>query len=193
MNILKTFVAGAVLAASAVSANAASYYADKVISSTPGTYEINYPGRRDTSKALGAGDGAFYSMGLGGSLVVGFAQSLFDANNEVSAFEITYDRAVGHDEAVDVYSVLNGVETYLGRLLNNVEMSSVRAKVAFEYIKLVDVTRIEFPDTTSSQRSRDGFDVDSVSVAAVPLPAAGLMLLAGLGGLAAVRRRKTAA
>jgi hypothetical protein len=38
--------------------------------------------------------------------------------------------------------------------------------------------------------SRDDFLVANINVAAVPLPAAGWMLLAGLGGLAAMKRRK---
>lgn len=37
-----------------------------------------------------------------------------------------------------------------------------------------------------------GFDVDSISVTPVPLPAAGLLFLGALGGLAALRRRKRA-
>jgi hypothetical protein len=39
----------------------------------------------------------------------------------------------------------------------------------------------------------DGFSIDDVAVSAVPLPAPALMLLAGLGGLAALRRKRAAA
>jgi hypothetical protein len=38
----------------------------------------------------------------------------------------------------------------------------------------------------------DGFGIDGVRVAAVPLPAGGVLLLAALGGLALLRRRRTA-
>jgi len=39
----------------------------------------------------------------------------------------------------------------------------------------------------------DGFSVDDIAVSVVPLPASALLLLGGLGGLAALRRRRTAA
>lgn len=42
-------------------------------------------------------------------------------------------------------------------------------------------------------RTNDGVAIDDISVAVVPLPAPALMLLAGLGGLAALRRRRPAA
>ncbi len=38
----------------------------------------------------------------------------------------------------------------------------------------------------------DGFGIDGIRLAAVPLPAGGLLLLAGLGGLALLRRRRAA-
>jgi hypothetical protein len=40
--------------------------------------------------------------------------------------------------------------------------------------------------------TNDGFGIDAIKVAAVPVPAAGFLLLAGLGGLAAFKRRKSA-
>ena len=39
----------------------------------------------------------------------------------------------------------------------------------------------------------DGFGVDGVRIALVPLPAGGLLLLGAIGGLAALRRRKKTA
>ncbi len=45
---------------------------------------------------------------------------------------------------------------------------------------------------TSQVSSTDEFYIDSVTVAAVPLPAAGLLLAGALGGLAVFRRRRTA-
>ena len=39
-------------------------------------------------------------------------------------------------------------------------------------------------------RTNDGFSIDDIAVSEVPLPASALLLLGGLGGLAAMRRRK---
>lgn len=48
-------------------------------------------------------------------------------------------------------------------------------------------------DTTIFPKIYDDFRVSSLTVAAVPLPAAGWLMLAGLGGLAATRRRRKSA
>ena len=193
MNAVKTLLAGAALAASAAGANAATY-ASEVIAVNPGVCN-NQPGkvcdptnpRTTAANALGAADNKFYALGLGGDITLGFGKS-FGAS-KVSTWEVTYSRDTGHDEAVEVYSVLGGVETLLGTLTNVVGSATLIASTPFQYIKLVDVSKSVFPNTTSF----DGFDVDAVSVAAVPLPAAGAMLLAGLGGFAALRRRKKSA
>lgn len=41
-----------------------------------------------------------------------------------------------------------------------------------------------------NNKANDGFTIDGATVSAVPLPAAGWMLIAGVGGLAAMRRRQ---
>lgn len=195
MNALKTLLAGAALAVTASAGNAAVLYADKVISATYGgcsgtVAQCTADDRLNQDNALGATNGTFYALGLGGSMVVGFAKNLFPAGT-VASMEITFNRLIGHDEAVRLETLdrnLNLVED-LGVATNNPAGASKFANLPFTYVRLVDVTKSIFPNTTSF----DGYDVDSVSVAPVPLPAAGAMLLAGLGGLAMVRRRRNAA
>ena len=196
MNGMKTILAGAALALSASAGNAAVLYADQVIDADYGTCtgsaaDCSSNDRLNQNNALGMTDGAFYALGFGGSMILGFAQNLFPAGT-VSTMEITFNRMIGHDEAVQIITLdsdQNEVED-LGVAVNNPDGSTSQiANLPFSYIKLVDVTKSVFPNTTSF----DGYDVDSVAVAPVPLPAAGAMLLAGLGGLAMVRRRKSAA
>lgn len=198
MNKLKLLALGVAFAATSGAANAAVYYADKVIDSNYGTCTASPSvctsfDRKDPTNALGVTDGSFYSLGLGGDLTVGFAKALFTATQKVVTFEITFGSVpkTEHFEAVDVYSILGGAETYLGRILNLTGIGQVTSSGPFEYIRLADATEDEYgaAGTTSS----DGFDVDSVKIAPVPLPAAGGMLLLGMAGMAALRRRKNAA
>lgn len=208
MKSLNMLLAAGAVTLAGGAANAATYYATTVESVSPGLCDTAYqdpiqrqcskePSRYVPSNALGERDGNFYSLGLTtdeqeGSITLGFGDT-FTGGHNAGVWEVTYNISPSnpHREAVDVYSILGGVSTFLGRLTNLAGGGMLRTGGAFEYIKLVDATLDEFGrDGTTSF---DGFDVDSVSVAPVPLPAAGLMLLAGLGGFAAMRRRKNAA
>lgn len=192
MNSLKTLLAGAALAVTATAGNAA-VFATNVIDYNLGACGGCNPAdqRYQPQHALGAPNGKFVSLGLGGDLTLGFGIS--GIVHEVKTWEVTYSAADPgnyHLEAVDVYAVLSGVTSYIGRILAQGGSGSLTGSFAFDSIKLVDATVAQYGTGTSSF---DGFDVDAVSVAAVPLPAAGVLLLAGLGGFAALRRRKNAA
>lgn len=199
MTTLKTLLAGAAFVASAAGANAATFVADSVISREVGacTASAAQCASNDRMNVNNAVDGSldsFYSLGLGGEIVLGFSNLVTAASNTITAFEVTFQPKGNHREAADVFAVLNGVGTFVGTIFNtgsegSVNPSSVTTNMTFDSIRLVDVTRREFANSTSF----DGFDIAKVSVAAVPLPAAGLMLMAGLGGLAALRRRKNKA
>jgi hypothetical protein len=53
------------------------------------------------------------------------------------------------------------------------------------------LSKVTFSSTTTANVRLDGFELQRLS--AVPLPAAGWLMLAGLGGLAALRRKRKAA
>lgn len=58
--------------------------------------------------------------------------------------------------------------------------------VTIQFGSLVSAAEIRL----SNSRTNDGFAIDDATVGAVPLPAGGLLLLSGLGGLALARRRR---
>ncbi len=146
--------------------------------------------RSDPSSALGASDGDFFSLGEGGYIVLGFSDTTFDGG-EAGIYEVTFDRESGHDEAIDVYSVLDDVETFVTRIINSPDAVGVATIFsAFDSLKFVDATVDEFGALTVGTTSFDGFDVDSVSVSPIPLPAAGFLLIGGLAGLGMMRRKQ---
>ncbi|RJK95253.1 VPLPA-CTERM sorting domain-containing protein [Paracoccus aestuarii] len=193
MNIPKIGATAAILMTMAGGTQAATYAASSIVASETvyGTCtRINCAAndRKNANNALGEADGAFYAMGLGGQLTVGFDTKSFAPGARVTINEVTFNgpQSSNHFEAVDVYSVLGGIATFIDRIANTTQSTTLLVAQGFEYIRLIDVTRTEFPSSTSF----DGFDVESISVAAVPVPAAGFMLMAGLGGLAALGRRR---
>jgi len=195
----------AALVLSAGASSASTIFADEVISSNQGSCIASaIPGpknangclitRSDASNALGAPDAEFFALGDGGDITLGFAGRTF-SGGETETYEVTFDREVNHNEAIDLFAVLGGVETFVATLFNAPTGVAVATIFdAFDSLKLVDVTVREFGALTGPGTSSfDGFDVNAVGVTPIPLPATGLMLLTGLGGLTLARRRRKAA
>lgn len=81
----------------------------------------------------------------------------------------------------------------LGSLLTTLQIlaqPSVLQTVTYDIVYDGSGDFISFADTSGTPRDQGGPVLDNVALSAVPLPAAGLMLLAGLAGLAGLRRRK---
>jgi hypothetical protein len=90
----------------------------------------------------------------------------------------------------------NKIEFYLGGAL----VDTVTAKLIEDTItnpaefntSFVTVFHLKFDTAVFSNNSANAFEYGNLSVEPIPLPAAGWMLLAGVGGMAAMRRRKKA-
>jgi hypothetical protein len=173
-------------------ASAATVYATDVIEANLGDVEAAAAADRYLAEsALGPADSKFYSLGLDGDATYGFGTT-FSGNTRIEISEVTFgslDNIESYGEAVDVFAVFEGEETLIGRITNFEAYTggSLAFSGKIDSLKFVDVTRDEFGDSPSF----DGFDIDSISIAAIPLPATGgLLLLTGLLGIHAVRRRR---
>ena len=132
--------------------------------------------RDNPLNSLGETDGAFLSLGLKGQADFTFGTKFTGA---LTVTEVTFKRE-GYLERAQVFGVLGGTFTFLGVLSNQTETSTLEFDGVYDMIRLVDI---------SSGTGRDGFDVDSISVNPIPLPASALLLGAGLAGLGVARRK----
>lgn len=145
-------------------------------------------GRDDPLAALGVGDNTFYSLGLGGELIVGFGQAFTGPGTVI---EVTNGNVAGYGiESADVFvgSFATNTWTKISEVFNTTAQTGFSFSFAgiFDAMKLVDTTSF---NCTLQACTGDGFDVDAISATAVPLPAAGMLLLSALGGMAYFRRR----
>ena len=162
-------------------------------------------GRADASAVnLGAPDGAFYSLGidfadgLGGGAVFAIdpmftgpaavVEVTFTPSPHAEAAEVSVALAdaFGNFDASTLQSV-GFVDNGEGGLV--APTTSVSFSGYWNFIVFQDVSAMYYPGTSSE----DGFDIDSVSVTTVPLPAGALLLGGALAGLGAMRRRKSKA
>jgi len=112
--------------------------------------------------------GISWNANLGGGLFNRLAFSLSDAADVGATLTVSADG--------------NALTQFVGQTNNTVDwiVISFASEVASADISLLN------------NIGNDGFGIDDVSVAAVPLPAGAALMLTGLGGLAIARRRKAA-
>ncbi|GGY55409.1 VPLPA-CTERM sorting domain-containing protein [Parvularcula lutaonensis] len=140
-----------------------------------------------------AGDGDFFSLGLGGSATFEINPQ-FTGNGVV--VEVTFGGASSsHNEAAEIYVSSDGVNfSFVTTVDNQGSTSSLQASMfnvgagPFSFIRFIDVSQTTFSNT----RSSDGFDIDAFSVQAVPIPAGALLLPTGLIALQIARRKRRA-
>lgn len=147
-------------------------WADSVVASSQGDRKDNtdvLADRSDPSAVLGAAEssggavdpsftpGTFFSLGFGGSLTIGFTNSIVNgAGNDLKVFEVT----VGDypDEKIKVEVSPNGVAwTTLANPLTRDGEVDLGSLQCVQFVRLTDVSNEALFEATA-----DGYDVDAV-------------------------------
>lgn len=113
-------------------------------------------------------DGILWNASAGGSLFNSVAFSLSDIADTGATLTVTADGTA---------------ESFSG--LGNGEVKWV----VISFGSFIDSAKVSL-ENTDGAINNDGFGIDDVTIAAVPLPAGAALMLTGLGGLAIARRRK---
>lgn len=209
----KLALAGAFTILSTLSANALSLSVvaadcDPNASNMPGASAMiacsNDTNRNDSSAInLGAADGNFFSLGLstdttqtyGGGVLLridpaftgpAMIVEVTTPSNHIEAAEVFVSNSTDRSSFQSVGYVNNG---YGG---NVAAQNTLQISGNWTYIAFFDVSRQEGANIggLNGTASVDGFDLDSITVTAVPLPAGALLLGTAIGAL--LMRRRTA-
>ncbi|WOI53641.1 VPLPA-CTERM sorting domain-containing protein [Parvularcula sp. LCG005] len=154
---------------------------------------------------LGSADGSFYSLGLAsdGSDVGGALLMQITPGFTGSMLVVEVTNPSKHWEAAAVY-VGNSIDEVIANLTggfsigtltngkggSEAAINSVIVPGTFTYVAFQDISRQIYGDSSVGNRTTDGFDIDALSVEAVPVPAAALLMGSGLVALGASRRKK---
>lgn len=182
MTTFKTVAIAALLAAgSAAGASAATLYATDATIVTDGPRGTAND-RANLANTYGEGIGDFFELGFGGVVDFTFGRLFTGAGSLV---EVTFGDASKFPETARIQAGRKGVFTDVATVLNGEAQPPVGA--LFNLTGIYDTLRVI--DETAVRGKTGGFDVDRISVSAVPVPAAGALLLGALALFGLVRRR----
>ncbi|MEM8795984.1 MAG: VPLPA-CTERM sorting domain-containing protein [Pseudomonadota bacterium] len=146
--------------------------------------------RDNPLNALGPANNDFFEIGFGSAIALTFGTTF---NTDVTVFEVTFGNPAGFPESADVFAGFGGDFTFIDNIPNiDAQGGAILALGdvgVFDTIVIFDTSN----PADVGNAATGGFDVDAVRVTPVPLPAAGLMLVGAIGGLALMRRRRKAA
>jgi hypothetical protein len=182
--VLKTLGVAALVALAATGASAATLYAtgaNIVVDGPRGTEND----RDDITNAFGEADGAFFELGRFATVDFTFGQDFRGPGNIV---EVTFGDVASFPESVDVFGLQDGGDPVFLATIGNLDAEDEDG-ATFAFNGIYDTLRLVDTSLAPNGLLRGGFDVDSIAVAAIPLPAAGLLLLGALGALGLARRR----
>ena len=179
---MRAFFLGMVaVAGMAGMASAATVYPIAVVSTDSNGTDVSAD-RNDPTAAWDGDTSTFYTLGIGGSIVLDFGLGKVTTPGGIT--EVTYNPS-GYNESVYIYvsDTLDFSDTPVAYVTNQGDLTTTLSfsTDSFRYVKLVD--------NSSRGFNRDGFDLAEISFSPVPVPAAGLLLGGALFGLGALRRR----
>jgi hypothetical protein len=140
----------------------------------------------------GAGQGSCLDMN-GSTSTAGKIEQLITGLISGQTYELTFD--YGNNQNSKSATVAEVLEFGIDGLLGSVSVfavSTMQSSMIYSFVATGTSATLFFRDAGTTPGDNGGPLLDNVRLSTVPLPAGGLLLLGGLAGLAALRRRKAA-